>query len=420
MLTGIRRMFSKRPKAYSEQKEALQSAKAKERLDLAKNSGTKKEVLYYLAESDPDPKVRKAVAENEAMPVQVSPILAADSDVDVRIALAGRLADLLPGLSQDKQSQLYAFAVQALGTLALDEVLKVRVALSSTLKDHAHTPPKIASALARDVEREVSEPILRFCAALSDDDLLEILAEHPDDWVFEAIANRACVSECVSDAVIAADHVPAGGALIQNESAEISDDTLEIIVQKSKLFPEWQKPVSMRQSLPSSLAKELASFVEASVRDILLNREDFDEVESEEIAAIFRRRVDFAAEEDAQADIPVKDRLAKIMDDGNLHEDYVSDALAMRDYDLVVAMIAKMAGTSAMNAQKIIDMRAPKAITALAWRAGLPMRLALELQKTIGKVQPKEMLYPKGGTDYPLTEEELVWQVDFLGLKARR
>ena len=172
------------------EKDIARSGSPKKRLTLARDSQTSKEILYYLAENDPDPKVRRAVAENAAMPVQVSPVLATDRDQDVRLALAGRLVDLLPGMSQDKQSQLYAYVVQALGTLALDEVLKIRVALSSTLKDHAHTPPKIAGQLARDVEREVSEPILRFCAALSDDDLIGILKSHPASWVVQAIAGR--------------------------------------------------------------------------------------------------------------------------------------------------------------------------------------------------------------------------------------
>ena len=42
MLTGMRRMFSKRPpKDYVAQKAALQSSNAKERLDLARNAETK-------------------------------------------------------------------------------------------------------------------------------------------------------------------------------------------------------------------------------------------------------------------------------------------------------------------------------------------------------------------------------------------
>jgi hypothetical protein len=40
------------------------------------------------------------------------------------------------------------------------------------------------------------------------------------------------------------------------------------------------------------------------------------------------------------------------------------------------------------------------------------------LQKDVGQVPPKELMYPKGGTDYPLSDEDLEWQLEFLGLKA--
>ncbi|MCD8571123.1 MAG: hypothetical protein LRY76_06320 [Alphaproteobacteria bacterium] len=136
-------------KGYKAQTDDLKSADIKRRMTLATDDQTSKEILYYLAEKDPSPKVRKAVAQNASIPLHVTPILATDREADVRLALAKRLVELLPDLTDDKHSQLYAYAVQALGTLALDEVLKIRIALSSTLKDHAHTPPKIAGQLAR-------------------------------------------------------------------------------------------------------------------------------------------------------------------------------------------------------------------------------------------------------------------------------
>ena len=129
------------PKRYEKEKEIAESADEKKRISLAKNSKTHQEILYYLAEKDPSVDVRKAVAENASTPLHVSTLLAEDSNIDVRMALAGRLVDLLPDLDHDKHSQLYAYVVQALGTLALDEVLKIRKALSSALKDHAHAPP---------------------------------------------------------------------------------------------------------------------------------------------------------------------------------------------------------------------------------------------------------------------------------------
>lgn len=398
------------------EQDIARSGSPKKRLTLARDSQTSKEILYYLAENDPDPKIRKAVAENAATPVQVTPVLASDADTDVRLALAGRLVDLLPDISEDKQSQLYAFVVQALGTLALDEVLKIRVALSSTLKDHAHTPPKVAGQLARDVERDVSEPILRFCAALSDEDLIDILKGHPAGWVIEAVAGRDTVSVDVSDAVIDTEDISGGAALLENEGAAISESLLHYIVQKARSFPEWQKPIAGRKALPVSVVKELAEFVDASVREILEAREDYDDQTTEEIAAIFRRRIEYASEESDETET-IEQRLRRKIKAGELNEDSISDAMAMRDNEFVFGGLAYLAKTDMSTIEKIFDTRAAKSIVALCWHAGLSMRFALQLQKDIAHVKPKDILYPKDGEDYPLTEEQLIWQLEFLGLK---
>ncbi len=405
------------PERYEKEKELAKTGSKKKRMSLAKDSMTHKEILYYLAEKDPDPMIRKAVAENEEMPVQATQILARDEDEDVRLALARRMVDLLPDLSQDKHSQLYAFAVQSLGTLALDEVLKIRVALSSTLKDHAHTPPKIAGQLARDVEREVSEPILRFCAALSDDDLLDILKGHPASWAVQAIAGREDVSEDISEAVIETKDVPGGSVLIGNARAKITEALLHTIVEMAKDFPEWQNPMATRSKLPLSIVKELAEFVDASVRDLLFEREDFDEQMSEEIAAIFRRRLEYEIGDDDGGE-GVEERLNKVAQEGGLNEETISDALAMRDKAFVNGAIARLIGTDVDKVVKVFEMKAPKAIVALSWKAGLSMRMALRLQKDIGHIQPKDLLYPKDGTDYPMSEDDLNWQLEFLGLKS--
>lgn len=424
MITFVKNIIRKNKKGVSPEKAAdfkaqtqkLKSADEKERLTLAKNTDTHKEILYYLAEKDPSADVRKAVAENKSMPLHASPILAADHDKDVRLALASRLVDLLPDLSQDKHSQLYAFAVQALGTLALDEVLKVRVALSSTLKDHVHAPPKVAAQLARDVEREVSEPILRFCAALSDEDLLKILKAHPATWAIEAIATREEVSSPVCTAVIHTDDRAGGKALLENDGAFIGEDTLQHIVNRAREYPEWQKPMALRAALPVSIATLLAEFVDSSVRDILLSRDDIEPEAMEEIASVFRRRMDFASEDEG-SEKSVADRLADVEKQGRLGEEVISDALAMRDRSFVNSAIARLIKSDVETVTKIFEMKAPKPIIALAWHAGLSMRMALQLQKEMGHVPPKELIYPREGTDYPLSEDEIFWQLEFLGLK---
>ena len=386
-------------------------------MTLAKNTETHQEILYYLAEHDPDPGVRRAVALNSSTPLQASSILAKDNDIDVRYAMAERLLNLLPHLEQGRQSQLYAFAVQAMGTLALDEVLKIRKALASTLKDYAHAPPKVVGQLARDVEREISEPILRLCSAVSDEDLLDILKGHPSDWAVQAIAGRAKVSDRVSRAVIKTDNRPAGVVLLNNKGAEISAKTLEAVIERARLYPEWQKPVAMHKMLSADMAAALAEFADASVRDVLLKRSDFDKASVEGIAKVFRRRLNLAGEMERSDEDPAQ-KVVRLDKAGDLSEEAISDALAMGEKEFVYAAIARRAKTSAAMVTKVFEMKAPKPIVALCWKAELTMRFALQLQKELGRVPAKELLYPRGGTDYPMTKDELVWQLEFLGLKA--
>ncbi|MCL4677852.1 MAG: DUF2336 domain-containing protein [Alphaproteobacteria bacterium] len=402
---------------YDREKQVATRGTLPERLSLARNRRTHPEILYYLAQNDPDEQVRRTVAENEAMPVHVSPFLARDNSPDVRLALAARLVSLLPHLSADKQSQLYAFAVQSLGTLALDEVLKIRLALSSTLKDHAFAPPKVAAELARDVERDVSEPILRFCAALSDRDLLDILKGHPASWVVQAIAGRSTVSKMVSAAVINVDDIPGGKVLLRNRGAEIALETLQEIVEKAKQHREWQEPLAVRPNLPFALARELAAFVDASVRDLLLARKDFDAEMAEEISEVFRRRLDFIRGDSKKAET-VEQRIKRLAKKGELTDETITDALAVRDTEFVYAALAHLSGLREQMWREVFEARSAKPIVALCWKAGVSMRTALTLQRDLAQVPGKSLLYPKGGTDYPMSESELHWQLEFLGVKA--
>lgn len=415
--SGLPPKQTRDPKRYESEKTIAKSDDVAARLKLAKNPKTHQEILYYLAENDPDPEVRRAVALNGTTPVQASTLLAQDKDIDVRLALAERLVKLLPHLGTDRQSQLYAFAVQALGTLAMDEVLKIRVALSSTLKDHGDTPAKVAGQLARDIEREVSEPILRYCAALDDKELLDILSGHPASWAVQAIAGRQIVSAPVSAAVIDTDDVPAGVILMGNNGADISLETLGQIVEKSKHVPQWQKPVAMRKNLPADLARELATFVDQSVRNILLDNTDLKAEDLEEISKIVRRRLDFMDEAGASTET-LEQKVRRMAREGRLGDETIADALAVREKDFVVVALAQLAKTNRGTIENIVAMKAPKPLVAVAWRAGLSMRTALQLQKELANIPSKELLLPRGGTDYPMDDKELKWQLEFLGLAA--
>jgi uncharacterized protein (DUF2336 family) len=417
MLNFLKKIVGLDKKHYEKEKLLLIRGTAEERQKIAADTHTHPEALYYLAK-DADENVRRAVAINKSTPVQASALLANDKSTDVRLALAARLVELLPGLSEEKHSQLYAFAVQALGVLAQDEVLKIRSALATALKDHAKAPPKVVGRLARDVEREVSEPILRFCVALSDADLLEILGDHPDAWAISAIAARPKVSVPVSEAVINTEDVPASKVLIGNKGAAFTDELLVKIIDRSKDYPDWHEDIAVRHELSLDLARKLAGIVSQKVLDVLEKRNDFDPVTRAEIAEIVKRRIDY--NRPGSSVESTESRIERYIKAGNLTGGIITDALAWQDHKFVQQGLAHLSKIHPLVVEKMLGSGSAKPIIALCWKAQLPMRVAIELQRNYARLSPKDFMYAKGGTDYPMTAPEIKWQLDFYGVDVKK
>jgi len=399
------------PVRYEKERALAASKNVRDRIKLAQNPNTHLEILYYLAADEADD-VRLAIAKNTSTPLHTSPVMARDKNVDVRLALAHRLMSLLPELSEEQHSQLYAYAAQALGVLALDEVLKVRLALTSVLKDMACAPPQVVSVLARDLERQVSEPILRYCAALPDQDLLDILSENSAEWVQEAIASRRQIGSQLAEKISQSRSVNVGKILITNEGAEITDDTLTKIVERARETPEWHKPLCLRTHLPAFLMKEIVRFVDASLHKFILERTDFDDATKADIEDTVKRRMRFLVDAKGQRITP-KDKLMAMSKAGTLNEDIMSDALALREYEFIQMALAIKSKLPLPTVKRMVETRSAKAVTALSWRSGLSMRYALDLQKELAKIPHAELIYPRNGVDYPLSTEEMDFQIGF-------
>lgn len=399
------------PERYEAEKEKARSKSSKDRLTLAKNPKTHQEILYYLAD-DEDERVRRAVAANPATPVHVSEVLAHDSDTDVKLALIKRLTALLPDLSEDQYANLYAFAAQALGVMALDEVLKVRLALSSALRDELYAPPEVVSQLAKDLERQVSEPILKLCSTVPDEVLIDILQQHPSSWVVEAIASRQDLHADVSGAVIETGETKAGQILIQNKTAQMSDETVDDILRRAPEKPEWHRPLALQSHLPARVIREIILFVDSSIQKLIFERTDMDESVRNELMDTVSRRVNFLID-DKGNQITAKQKVKMLAKKGELNDEAVKDALALREYDFVYGALAHASQLPQPIVRKMLGMGSAKAVVSVTWKAGFAMRTALEIEKTIGKIQPRDMLYPKNGEEYPLSEKDMQWQIDF-------
>lgn len=409
---------------YDKAKALAASANSAERLKLAKRADTQPEILYYLA-VDQTEEVRRAIVENEATPAQAYLLLANDSSEEVRQRLAAKVAHMLPDLPDDEASKARELAIQTLELLAQDELARIRATLSEALKASENVPHHLIKQLALDVELIVSAPVLQFSPLLSDDDLREIVASSAQSGALSAIARRIGLSDGVSGAIAATRDVSAVAALLANDSAQIREETLDLILDAAPQFEAWHEPLVQRPNLPGKAAKRLAGFVASSLLKLLASRKDLPADALAEVRHVMEQRLEVKLEEadedeeaeDAQtpmAEAEVKVR--KLIKDKKLDNDLVQDAIERGDRNLVLQALIQNGRIPLSVIQKAIDVRNGRLITALVWRAKFSMRTAVMIQRDLARVPPKSMLNARNGSDYPMTEAELQDQLKILGL----
>lgn len=399
---------------YDADKKLLTHPDTKVRQRLAARTDVRREILYYLA-SDTAAEVRREIARNTVTPMQADLMLVRDPDEAVRVDLANKVARLLPGLTKDAQDQVRERVVEMVETLARDSATRVRQMVAEALKDVADAPPEIIKRLARDAELAVSRPVLRFSPLLTDQDLLDIIAGGPVAGALVAIAERDNVSAAVSDAIVGTEEEPAVAALLANPSAQIREDTLDLIVERAPPRTSWHAPLVARPVLPTRAARRIASFIAEALLKKLQKRSDLDPEAKAAVASEVRKRLDAEKEDDEADDNESPEAIAKrMMDAGELDEDTISFALSEGKRGFVLAALALKSKIKPEIVDKILSARSAKGVTALAWKAGMGPRFGAQLQMRLGGISPKQVLSARGG-DWPLSPEDMKWHLEFFG-----
>jgi len=416
-------MFKSGKIPYEKAKEMARHQDVAVRLELAGREDLKPEILYYLAEDD-DVGVRRVIAANAAAPRLADLLLAGDADHEVRVGLAEKIALLAPGLSSDEQDKIRKMTYEALEILARDQVTKVRQIIAETLKDVADAPAKVIQNLARDAELVVSAPILEYSPVLTSDDLLEIIASDPVHGALFAVSRRRNIDNRISDAIVRTDSTEAIAELLGNDSAQIREETLDRIIDRAADVEEWHKPLVVHPKLPSGAAPKLARFVAENLLDILTARRDLDSETVAEVRDIVNRRLD---ESDGKDDTAIDaiggehlKKAAKMRKKGTLNHDAINAALQSGEYEFIAAALVELSGLSSATVMQAVSGRNAKGIVAVAWKAKLPSWVVEQLQLRLCRIPRKDVLTAPEGADYPLTEEEMIWQLDFLSDLAKK
>jgi uncharacterized protein (DUF2336 family) len=406
---------------YEEAKRLAVDEDAAVRRSLARRGDVQPEILYFLAE-DPETAIRRAVATNSATPLQADLLLAGDDDADVRCRVARKIAQIAPQLDDAQRARVGGLVVEVLETLARDRLPEVRRILAEELKDAANVAEGVIHRLATDRAISVAGPVLANSPLLSDEILLEIIASDPIAGALSAISERRDLNAGLSEAIAASDDEAAVAALLANPSAQIREETLDRLVDDAASRPRWHRPLVERPLLSARAIRGLAAFVADGLVQTLLKRRDIDADTAQSVRRIVRQRLEAPAgdagaadaDTDAEADAGAEAaRARRLHAKGRLDQAALEKALATGDRRFVVAALALLAGMDAPVVRRIAAQSSAKGMVALAWKAGLGARFAVQLQLRLARIAPDATLKPRPGDAFPLSPDEMDWHLEF-------
>lgn len=381
---------------------------------------TSPEVLRALA-SDPSVTVRVSLALNPALPEQVSAMLAEDTDARVRTILSHKLSTLTPGLADDARQQMQRDAVANLTAMVADAALRVRINIAEAVKDLADGPRDIVLRLAHDPAVMVCEPVIRFSPLLTQEDLVTLIAAGPPPSTIMAVANRPKIDAAVSDAIVGTDDTAAIRALLGNPTAQIREATLDALAAQSEVQTDWQAPLVNRPYLPLRAQRMLAEIVTGHLLETLAARNDLDPKVAQTVRAAVER-----APPHPPSDPPPDEesRLARahamaLNQAGKLDDDAILEALRRNENQEATAMLAVKADMRLAVVERACALRSAKGIVSLTWKAGLTAQTSVVLQVALAHLTPDLVLRPGRDGLFPLTEDEMLWQLAFLDVPDR-
>ena len=198
--------------------------------------------------------------------------------------------------------------------------------------------------------------------------------------------------------------VSAVATLLANQSAQIREDSLDVVIEHAENVQAWHEPMVMRPELSVRAVRRISGFVASALVERLAERNGLPKDVTDELLNGVRQRLG-ASTGEVQEDS--EDRAKRLFREKNLDDDVVLEAIEGGDHDFVLSALQLMSGLSSAAINRILGTRNGELITALAWKAQLSMRTAMRLQTSLGKVLPQKIVNARNGTDYPLPPDRL-------------
>ncbi len=294
--------------------------------------------------------------------------LLSDPSAENRAATAEKLAEQFASPLSDSEKSM---AEEIFRIMVKDAEERVRLALAENLKDAHGVPSDVAASLAKDVSDSVALPIIQFSDALEENDLVEI-ARSQGAGRQVAVAGRPDVSDQIASAIVSSGNEDAVVTLVANENAEMSEKTLDQVVENFGDSERVQEPLVKRPTLPVGVAEKLVAKVSDQLKDYLVTHHELSEETAADLILQSRERATIGlsgAGADAEA------LVRELQRNGRLTPSIILRAICCGDSSFFEAGIAVMADVPVVNARELIHDPGPLGLKSIYQKAGLPMGL---------------------------------------------
>ena len=296
---------------------------------------------------------------------------ARDNAPGARCALLRDIADLFLTRPEGFRAAEIQHFDAILSVLLRDAAPALRREIAERLADARAAPQGVLNQLAHD-DIAIADPVLRRSQALSEADLLAIIAAGgPAQW--KAIARRREVSEALSGAIAERRDEGSLLSLAKNQGARFSLKAMQTLIGEAKRVQALQEPLTGRFDLPPQLLTQLYFFVATGLKRDILNRSDLLDPSLVELAAAANRRrlVDQAAREAAESETAPKRSILDKMRAGAIDEDLLKSLLAEKRHTEFLYAFAFLAGVDLSAAQDMLKDRSFESLAVACRAAGV-------------------------------------------------
>jgi uncharacterized protein (DUF2336 family) len=296
--------------------------------------------------------------------------LLAEPSPELRTELADKVSASLTG--PELAPAEISLAQDIVRILARDVEAQVRAAVSHGLRHSTLLPRDVALKLSNDIDL-VALPVLADSLVLTDEDLVDVIGRGSVRKQ-ETIAARPNLTETVSDALINLAAEPAVAVLMDNQTAQIAEHSLNHAVTRFAGSSRVKEAMVLRHSLPLTVSERLVNLVSEELQRHLLKVHDLPPGIASDIVLRSRERsiirLSMGSSEEELATM-----VAQMHRSGRLTPTLMLRALCTGDIAFFEAAMAVKGDVPITNAQILIHETSRRGLAALYRKAKMPDNL---------------------------------------------